>query len=139
MVDKHLIARKITRIDDNLKEVKKFSSLSQDNFLNDKTAQGAILFYLTQAIQLCVDIAFHIVSDEGWELPGSQTEAFGELRKKGVIDEELMTTFIKIIGFRNMVIHDYEKLDMGRVFAIYQHHLNDLYRYCSELAEKYSL
>jgi uncharacterized protein YutE (UPF0331/DUF86 family) len=111
MVDKHLIARKITRIDDNLKEVKKFSSLSQDNFLNDKTAQGAILFYLTQAIQLCVDIA----------------------------DEELMTTFIKIIGFRNMVIHDYEKLDMGRVFAIYQHHLNDLYRYCSELAEKYSL
>jgi uncharacterized protein YutE (UPF0331/DUF86 family) len=82
MVDRPLVLRKIERIQTYLDTIRQKKDPGIDAFQMDRDLQSIILFNLIQAIQACSDIAAHIISDAGWEVPGSQAEAFETLAEK---------------------------------------------------------
>ena len=76
MVDKSVIGRKLSLVEEHCRRIKGLPALTIEVFKKDTTVQDILLFNLTQAIQNCVDIATHIISDEGWGVPGTQSEIF---------------------------------------------------------------
>jgi uncharacterized protein YutE (UPF0331/DUF86 family) len=68
------------------------------------------------AIQEAVDIAFHIVADEGWGMPGSYAEAFRILADKRVIDGALAEPLEGCARLRNRIAHGYTSLDPERLW-----------------------
>ncbi len=56
-------------------------------------------------------------------------ESFTSLSEIGVIDEELAERMRKAVGFRNIAVHEYEKIDWDIVFSIITNHLDDFKRY----------
>jgi len=69
------------------------------------------------AIQDVLDIANHIVSAEGWGYPETYREAVQALAERGVVPPDFGTTLVAMAGFRNILEHEYVRLDAERLFA----------------------
>jgi uncharacterized protein YutE (UPF0331/DUF86 family) len=83
MIDKNLILSKAGRVDDHLRRIREKRSVTVDEFLRDLDRQESILFNLQMAIQSCIDIAAHIISDEELGVAGSTNEMFYILQENG--------------------------------------------------------
>lgn len=139
MVDKPLILRKIDRIETYLKQIRQKKDPGIESFKKDRDLQSIVLFNLIQSIQSCIDIGTHIISDSGWEAPGSQADIFEILAQKKVITKLLTGKMIKMIGFRNRIVHEYEKIDLKIVYEVWRKNIGDIERFCKAVVLKYGL
>ncbi len=88
------------------------------------------------AIQNCIDIAAHIVSDQEMGVAGSTNEMFYMLQDNGYLDLNLTEKMVAAVGFRNLVVHEYEVVDLKRVYQIIQKDIFDLKNYIKEVLTK---
>lgn len=130
MVDKRLILRKIERINEHLEQVRGKKDPGLKAFIQDKDLQSIILFNLIQAIQGCTDMGAHIISDSGWETPSTLAEIFEVLARHQVITPALSRKMVQMVGFRNRIVHDYERIDLGIVHTVWKKHLSDIEKFC---------
>ncbi len=79
-------------------------------------ASDVVILHLWQAVQVVIDLA--VAACVTWDLgaPPSYAEAFRRLAGAGFIDEALAERLARAAGFRNVVAHAYDQLDMSRVF-----------------------
>lgn len=91
----------------------------------DLDRQDVISLNLTRAVQLCVDIASHLLSATDEPAPASMGEAFDRLEHTGLIDAALCQHLKSAVGFRNIAVHSYRKIDWEIVQAITWRHLDD--------------
>lgn len=109
------------------------------SFANDRDLQSIILFNLIQAIQACIDIGAHIISDSEWDTPGTQAEIFELLSKNKIISKPLAKKLTQMSGFRNRIVHEYEKTDMKIVYTVWKKHLGDIDNFCKAVILRYNL
>jgi len=117
VVDRAVIRTKLSFADARLNELGSHGKVSLERFQNDPTVQAAILHHLQVAIQSCMDIASHIVADEGLGIPGTSKDLFDFLRRHRVITPAVAGEMKELVGFRNLVVHAYDKLDARRAHA----------------------
>ena len=91
----------------------------------DPDLQDIITLNLGRAVQICVDAAAHLIADFDIPAPQSMGESFERLESLGVITEETAERMKKAVGFRNITIHEYEKIDWLVVYKIITDHLDD--------------
>ena len=139
MVDKPLILRKIDRIETYLKQIRQRKDPGIEAFRKDKDLQSIVLFNLIQSIQSCIDIGTHIISDSVWETPGSQADIFEILSQKKIITKPLAGKMIKMIGFRNRIVHEYEKIDLKIVYEVWKKNIGDIEKFCKAIVLKLGL
>lgn len=129
MVRVEVVSQKVALIKDHLDRVKSQQDCSLEQFLKDRDRQDIVCFNLYHAIQACMDLASHIVSDEGWGLPSSYREMAEILVNKQIISDALGKNLKEMIGFRNRLAHEYAKIDFEEVYKIMQKHLPDIEKY----------
>ena len=121
MVDERVVARKLEAIEqyhDELSE--KQETLSRSEFLQSTTEQRAVERMFENAIQACSDLAQHIAT-RAFDYEGSTAkEAVRVLYRENVIDEETMDTLVSAIGFRNVLAHEYGRVDTEEVYETLQ-------------------
>jgi len=139
LVDKPLIGRKIERVEGYLKQIRSKKDPGIAVFVKDSDLQSIVLFNLIQAIQSCIDIGSHIISDSEWETPSTQAEIFEILSSKKVISRTLALKMISMVGFRNRIVHEYEKTDMKIVHDVWKKHTADIEKFCKAVVLKYGL
>ncbi|ODS34467.1 MAG: hypothetical protein SCARUB_00341 [Candidatus Scalindua rubra] len=100
-----------------------------ESFKNDLDLQDIVLRNLQLAIQGCIDIGSHVISDEGWGIVGSLNEIFYLLQTKGVIKGGLAERMVSMVGFRNVLVHEYEDINLDIVYNIVHSHLKDIDEY----------
>ena len=139
MVDRPLILKKIEKIEAYLSAIWQKKDPGVAAFQKDRDLQSIVLFNLIQAIQLCSDISTHIISDAGWDVPGSQAESFETLARKKVIGLQLSRRMIQMAGFRNRIVHEYEKIDLKIVHRVWKKNSKDLDAFCRAVVKKFKL
>jgi uncharacterized protein YutE (UPF0331/DUF86 family) len=107
--------------------------------MRDIDRQESILFNLQMAIQNCIDIAAHIISEEGFGMPGSTNEMFYLLEENGYIDTGMTDKMVKAVGFRNLIVHEYGKVELQHVFEVAQDNIEDLNEYLRSILKKSGL
>lgn len=95
------------------------------NLLANQTRQDAIILNLQRACESSIDAAMHLVRVRRLGVPQETREAFALLEGAGVIDHNLADRLKKMVGFRNVAIHDYQKLSLDIVQRIIVEHLDD--------------
>ncbi|MCK5096871.1 MAG: DUF86 domain-containing protein [Desulfobacteraceae bacterium] len=126
MLDKDIILAKAGSINKYLNRIKNVSNITLQAFLDDINTRDIILFNIQLAVQNCIDIAAHIVSEEGMGIPGSANEMFYLLEENKYINNSLTEKMVKAVGFRNLIVHEYGKLDLKRAYDISQNDITDL-------------
>lgn len=139
MVDGDLILTKAGSVKRHLSRIAEKAQVDLPIFLNDLDRQESILFNLQMAIQNCIDIAAHIVSEEGLGVPGSTNEMFYLLEERGFLYPEMTEKMVKAISFRNLIVHEYGRVDLREVFQIAQTDCNDLNDYLMAIFKKVGL
>lgn len=139
MVDKSLIARKLEKIESYLRQIRSKKDPGIRSFKKDKDLQSIILFNLIQSVQACIDMGAHVISDEGWETPSTQAEIFEILAKQKIITKSCAAKMIRMTGFRNRIVHEYEKTDLTIVHAVWTKHSRDIERFCRTIIKKFNL
>ncbi|MBC8199304.1 MAG: DUF86 domain-containing protein [Desulfobacterales bacterium] len=136
MVDSDLILAKAGSVQRHLNRVIEKRNTDIQIFFKDIDRQESILFNLQMAIQNCIDIAAHIISEEGFGVPGSTNEMFYLLEENGYVGPELTEKMVKAVGFRNLIVHEYGKVELQHVFEIAQNNIEDLNEYLRSIFKK---
>jgi uncharacterized protein YutE (UPF0331/DUF86 family) len=96
------------------------------DFKEDFLRQDAIAVNLQRATELAIDMANHIIKERRLGLPKESRQSFEILGKSGIIPHELARTLQGMVGFRNILVHEYQKLDIGIMVDIIENRLRDL-------------
>ena len=139
MVNKSVILRKVSLIRRNLSRLRDKDNVPLESFKNDLDIQDIVLHNLQFAIQGCIDVGSHVISDEGWGVAGSLNEIFYILRDKGVIKVDLTKRMVSMVGFRNILVHEYEDINFDIVYNILHHHLRDINEYLLAIVNYFKL
>ncbi len=99
----------------------------------DFDVQDAIVLNLQRACQASIDLAMHLIKRRGLGLPKDSRDAFVRLSEAGLIDADLSTQLQKMVGFRNIAIHDYQQLDIKILAKIITHGTGDLRRFANKM------
>lgn len=129
MVDRLLIGRKIAEMETYLRQIKEFSTISLVAYKKDWKTQRVVERTLQITIELCIDIANHLISDKGMRLPTGYADTFMVLMENRVITKNLFRTMEKMAKFRNVIVHQYEKIDPAIVISILRKNLTDFEKY----------
>jgi len=135
LVDKILILRKLADLEAYLDQIREFSSLSLAEYEGNWKTQRIVERTLQIMIELSVDIAGHIISDKKLRPPLSYADTFRSLHEAGIISSELLGIMEKMAKFRNIVVHQYEKVDDAIVVLILQRNLDDFLAFRDEIVK----
>ena len=136
MVDRDLLLAKAGSVKRHMGRVMEKCNTDLQTFLHDINRQESILFNLQIAIQNCIDIAAHIISEEGLGVPGSTSEMFYVLEENGYLDGRLTEKMVKAVGLRNLIVHEYSKIELEQVFEVAKKDIDDLNDYLVALFKK---
>lgn len=128
MVDDVLL-NKVAVIERCLKRAEEEYRGHEHEFRGNFTRQDSIVLNLLRACEASVDLAMHLVRTRKLGLPQESREAFTLLEKPGLLNAELATRMRAMVGFRNIAVHDYQKLSLDVVQSILEKHLDDFRRY----------
>ncbi|NBC22815.1 MAG: DUF86 domain-containing protein [Gammaproteobacteria bacterium] len=101
----------------------------------DIDAQDIIVLNLTRAVQMCVDIGAHVLSDSNQAAPQSMAGVFEALERIGVISADTALALRKAVGFRNIAVHSYDAINWVIVFSISDRHLADFKAFAKDVAD----
>jgi len=116
MTDAELVVRKLAMMREHVSRARRRRPASVDALRVDVDVQDMLALGILVAVQEAIDIAFHIVADEGWGAPASYAESFELLAQRGVIDRALADALTRGVGLRNRLAHAYATLDVGRLW-----------------------
>ena len=134
MVNRDGVVAKIANIQKSVNRLKEKQGADIKAFSGDRDIQDIVLLNLQIAIQGCIDIASHIVSDNNWGVPGSLAGLFDIICEKRVITEETKKIMRSMVGFRNLIVHEYAGLDMNKVYAVFNEGLDDFNKFLKEIS-----
>lgn len=118
MVNPEIIRNRLQALEAYLADMEKILQSVSGSVVEDRIQYRALERLLQLSVEATIDSGAHIVSDQAWgsiERARDIPEIFFE---KGIIDEKLRDTWRKMIGFRNLLVHDYLKTDPARVEEI---------------------
>ncbi len=107
--------------------------LTVDDLKSSLDLQDIISLNLGRAVQVCVDIAAHVIADINAPAPASMAESFERLHQLGIISENTSVRMKKAVGFRNISIHEYQRIDWQIVYRIVTEHLDDFKTFAREI------
>ena len=117
MTDPVLVLRKLATLREHLERVRRRRPASVEALRTDVDLQDALAMSLLVAVQEAIDVAFHLLADEGWGTPDSYAEGFAMLARRGVIDAALSDALARVVSVRNRLAHGYATLDVDRLWT----------------------
>ena len=100
-----------------------------NGFAINYTRQDAAILNVLRACEQTIDLANHIIKTYKMGIPTASAESFDLLYKQGVITAELAKNLRRMVHFCNIVIHQYQRLDLTIVQTVIVSGLDDLIQF----------
>ena len=127
------VQAKLEHLATAIEGIRRLPQGSLDEFRSDERNLDAALRRLQVAIQVLIDVGSHVVAELGLGAPESSRDLLERLERAGHLPAGGTNRFGKIFGFRNRIVHLYDRVDDTFVYEIMTQHLGDL----EELARLY--
>jgi uncharacterized protein YutE (UPF0331/DUF86 family) len=101
-------------------------------FAENHTRQDAAILNIQRACEAALDMGQHLIRREKLGIPQSARDVFTLLAQAGWIDSGLAESLKRMVGFRNIAVHDYQHLQLAITVNVIKLHLQEFLRY-SEL------
>jgi uncharacterized protein YutE (UPF0331/DUF86 family) len=135
MVKRELLQRKLFDLSENIAILKRLQRFSLEEFVGDPERYGSAERFLQIAIEILNDIGSHIIADENLGSVSTYADIPRALLVRGYINEASSEIWVRMIGFRNLLVHQYSILDRGVVYKVLNTGVCDLEDIASQLGE----
>lgn len=99
------------------------------SFSADFTRQDAAILNIERACQAALDLGQHVIRRDRLGVPQSARDVFTLLERAGRLPPELAERLRRMVGFRNVAVHDYQALSLPVVVAVIQSDLQEVERF----------
>jgi uncharacterized protein YutE (UPF0331/DUF86 family) len=124
MVD-DILLNKVATIENCLKRISEEYNGHENELETHYTRQDSVILNLQRTCEATIDLALHMVRIKGLGLPQESRDAFRMLETAGLLSAELSIRMQAMVGFRNIAVHAYQKLNLVVVRAIIEQHLEE--------------
>lgn len=135
MVNPDTLASILANLRNSLAKLGILAGLAQDDLTRDFTKIESAKHLLQVSIECCLDIAHHIIADEGYRTPADYYDALVVLNENGILPAAFMPTLRQMVSFRNRLVHLYWDVDDELVYRILQDHLGDFDTYVKHILD----
>jgi uncharacterized protein YutE (UPF0331/DUF86 family) len=138
VIEKSVLTHRLSALEEYLADLGEISKgLDRSKFKDNKIVRRYVERTLQLATEACLDIANHIISYEGYREPEDNKDVFKVLSENNIIEADLRDRLIKMAKFRNVIVHDYLRIDPEIVYAVLTKHSNDIALYANIIKSKY--
>lgn len=125
MENKTVIINKLEIVERCIKRIEEEYENNPAN-LEDYKRLDCIVLNLQRACEAVIDVAMYIVSSRKLGVPQTKKEAIDLLYNNNLINKEMHNNIKNMVGFRNIAVHDYKKIDNSIIEDVIKNHLRDL-------------
>ncbi len=126
MVRTEVIRKRLNKLDEYLSILYSLRQYNFDEFISDPEHYGSAERFLQLAIEAMTDIGNHLISELQLGVVNWYSDVPGILAEKGYMDHSLKEKWTQMIGFRNVLVHEYLDIDRKIVHEVLQHRLEDI-------------
>lgn len=137
MVDRDVLISLLKLLEEYLQDLRQAQGVTWKEFAENKMLRRYVERTLQMAIECCLDLGSHIISDERFREPEDNKDVFAVLDEHGVIPEAGVTDLKKMAQFRNVIVHVYARIDPALVFDVLQKRLDDLEDFALAIKARY--
>ena len=113
--------------------VKRIEEIYSEETFENYLYQDALILNIQRACQQSIDLAMYLVSKLGLGIPKKSGEAFVKLVEGRVVSKEIGSIMEKMVGFRNVIIHEYQTVDVNIIKYIATDGKNDFLKFTKEI------
>lgn len=135
MTNLSIIENKISSVKKYLNILNGYKDFSKQEIEDDLNIKGAVERYIYLAVQATIDLAEAVVAYKRLRKPTTMAEPFYILEEEKIISLDLAKTMANMVGFRNIIAHDYEKINYDIVYDILQKKLTDIETFLSVVSD----
>lgn len=128
-----VVMQKLASIDRCLRAVRTYVAGDLAR-LHEPIVLDAVVLNLQRACEQAIDAACREVSRRGLGVPVDSSDAFTILEREGLISTPVADRMRRMVGFRNVAVHEYRRLDPAVVRTVVAHRLGDFEALCRELS-----
>jgi uncharacterized protein YutE (UPF0331/DUF86 family) len=126
VVDRDLLLRRIALLETYLGQLGEYRGVSVEAYAANWKTQRIVERTLQLAIEACTDVCHHAIADRRLRVPSTYSETFEIAADAGLIPEALRASLVRMARFRNLLVHDYTKIDPVAIVEILASRLDDL-------------
>jgi uncharacterized protein YutE (UPF0331/DUF86 family) len=134
VTDAELVAKRLAFIETCVRQLQTLAR--PERIVDDLREQRFVEHTLQLAIQAALDVASHVVSDERLGEPDTNRDVFRLLERGGFVTPELGERLERMAGFRNVVVHLYQEVDLAIVRDVVENHLGDLLEFAATIRKR---
>lgn len=137
MVNKKFVRRKVALIIEELEHLQDFSDYSFKKIADDFNNQAIVERILERVINRSIDINQHLISEliERGSLPKTYKETFTALAEINVLPKDFAKEIAKSVGTRNILVHEYDKVNYEQIYSSIKDCLEDYHQYCQYIID----
>ena len=127
-----VVIQKLASIDRCLAAVRRYvgDDLSR---LEEAMVLDAVVLNLQRACEMAIDAACREVSRRRLGVPADSADAFTILERESILSASVAERMRRMVGFRNVAVHEYRRLDPAIVRTVVEHRLGDFEALCRDL------
>lgn len=125
MIDRERILGKVAELDSYLSELRQILPKSFDEYVRSIEKRRACERLLQIAVEAAIDICAMLVQGLRLGLPAEEDDVFEKLAQHGVLSQKMVETLRRMEGFRNILVHEYGRVDDRIVFDVAVNRLGD--------------
>lgn len=137
MLNKDFILRKVKLIQEDLGRLESFGEFVLNEATKDKMEYAATERLLERIITRAIDINKHLIANlgKGSESVKTYEETFLALAKLQVYDEKFAKQIAPSAGLRNILVHEYDEIEVSQVYQSRLDALSQYAKYCKQILE----
>jgi uncharacterized protein YutE (UPF0331/DUF86 family) len=135
MVD-DVVLNKLATIERCVARVREEYDASPETFAANFSRQDAAILNVQRACEAALDVGQHLIRRDKLGVVQSSRDVFESLKIAGYIDEPIASAMKKMIGFRNIAVHDYQRLQTEITIAVITKHLHEFDLFAQQIIGK---
>ncbi len=125
MVNKEVIRKRLNKLDEYVAVLGDLQKYTREEFLENPERYGSAERFLQLAVEALIDLGNHVIADLGLGEVDSYADIPTLLAQKQHLNESSAEKWIQMIGFRNILVHEYLDIDRGIVYDVLHQRLGD--------------
>ena len=123
--DPERLLRLVSQMNGAVAQLQRLKTSPEDVFFSDADKIASAKYHLIVAIEACIDICNHVISQNGFRVPEDYADTFGVMSEAGALEKEFADRLRDMAKFRNRLVHIYWEVDERQVHEILRTRLGD--------------
>ena len=135
LIDQEIILKRLEKLNQYVQFLNELLKQPKSQFVSDPFVHGNAERYLQLAIQACMDIGNHILSNIKSKTPEEYRDIFIFMGENKIISEELADKMAPLAGLRNILVHDYLDINLDKIYLLLKNNLSDFNQLGNEISK----